>query len=433
MEDLMKKRKLLNAVFSVVLLISILAGCTTGKPTDNSESSDANAVDNSGVITLESADENSSESTTAVPQLKNEAPELTQLRSQIKKNNATVGVANLGFLASTNNISANTVVGDCIMNVLLDKYPFLSKCKISLNKGNIMFAIVPASRSATVTVYKSGIDNNGNTKDDRNKVLFKSESGDPIVLLCNDNESFSNVLISVRDGNKTVEFHPIISLENGHDLVLADGCYDFSVYDIRSYIDEAGDYLKANVKEIRDGIKNGMKLSYSTEVFMYNHYTLKFQLGSYSTDGYFIPKREFLIDEYYTLVFNTPNGNGSTGWEVVCGGLDPDGIKAGGSADSIRSSVDEASKYLKTNVENIRDGVKKGMKLKYDTEELMYNHYALYFQLGTNTEDGYFSPENAYLIDDYYTLTFNIPDDETSTGWEVVCGGLDSNNVKAGG
>lgn len=429
----MKKRKLLNAVFSVVLLISILAGCTTGKPTDNSESSDANAVDNSGVITLESADENSSESTTAVPQLKNEAPELTQLRSQIKKNNATVGVANLGFLASTNNISANTVVGDCIMNVLLDKYPFLSKCKISLNKGNIMFAIVPASRSATVTVYKSGIDNNGNTKDDRNKVLFKSESGDPIVLLCNDNESFSNVLISVRDGNKTVEFHPIISLENGHDLVLADGCYDFSVYDIRSYIDEAGDYLKANVKEIRDGIKNGMKLSYSTEVFMYNHYTLKFQLGSYSTDGYFIPKREFLIDEYYTLVFNTPNGNGSTGWEVVCGGLDPDGIKAGGSADSIRSSVDEASKYLKTNVENIRDGVKKGMKLKYDTEELMYNHYALYFQLGTNTEDGYFSPENAYLIDDYYTLTFNIPDDETSTGWEVVCGGLDSNNVKAGG
>lgn len=425
MEDLMKKRKLLNAVFSVVLLIFLLAGCTTGKPTDNSESSGANAVDNSGV--------SSSESTTASAQVKDEASELTQLRSQIKKNNATVGVANLGFLANTNNISANTVVSDCITNVLLDKYPFLSKCKISLNKGNIMFAIVPASRSATVTVYKSGIDNNGNTKDDRNNVLFKSESGDPIVLLCNDNESFSNVLISVRDDNKTVEFHPIISLENGHDLVLTDGCYDFSVYDIRSYIDEAGNYLTTNVKEISDGIKSGMKLSYSTEVFMYNHYTLKFQLGNYNEEGYFIPKREYLIDEYYTLVFNTPDGNGSTGWEVVCGGLDPNGIKAGGSANSILNSVDEASNYLKTNVKDIRDGTKKGMKLKYDTEEFMYNHYALYFQLGTNTEDGYFSPENAYLIDDYYTLTFNISNDKTSTGWQVVCGGLDSNNVKAVG
>lgn len=421
----MKKRKLINAAFSVVLLVSVLVGCTTGKPTDNSESSDANAVGNSDVII--------SELTTAVSQVENETTELTQLRSQIKKNNAIVGVANLGFLTDTKNISTNTAVGDCITNVILDKYPFLSKCKISLKNGNIMFAFVPASRSATVTVYKSEIDSNGNTKDDRNKVLFKSESGDPIVLLCNDHEAFSNVLISVRDGNRTVEFHPLISLENGHDLILADGCYDFSVYDIRSYIDEASDYLKANVKEIRDGIKQGMELSYSTEVFMYNHYTLKFQLGTYSESGSFSPKREFLIDEYYTLVFNTPDGEGATGWEVVCGGLDPDGIKASDSAAGIRNSVDKASSYLKTNVKAVRDGVKKGMKLKYDTEEFKYNHYALYFQLGTYTEDGYFSPENAYLIDEYYTMVFNVPDDESSTGWEVVCGGLDSNNGKAAG
>lgn len=308
----MKKKKLFSVMISVILIVSLLTGCSANKNGKiNGDNGASNAL--------------SSEKNSEITSMISEPAELTYLRSQIRENNASVGVAYIDFFINTENISTNTVAGDCSPSILFDKYPFLSKCKISLINGNVMFAIVPADKSSAVTVYKSGIDSNGNTKDERDNILFEGEAGAPVVLVCNDNESYSNVLISVKDGDKTVEFRPMQSLENGHDLVLTDGCYDFSVFDMRGYIDEANNYLCTNVKEISDGIKNGMHLNYVMDVFMYNHFALKFQLGTYNDEGIFDAKREFLIDEYYTMVFDQPDDEESgliTGWEVVCGGLD---------------------------------------------------------------------------------------------------------------
>lgn len=313
----MKKRKIFGAVLSVLLLFSLLTGCSAGKQ-ENPEGSNA---DNSNTV--------SSEADSQATQSSNEPAELTYLRAQIRENNASVGVACIEEFLTNKNITTDSLAGDCAPSLLFEKYPFLSNCKVALNNGNVMLAIVPANQASAVTVYKSGIDNDGNTKDEKDKVLFTGEAGAPVVLLCNDHEAYSNVLISVKDGDKTVEFRPTISLENGRDLVLSEGCYDFSVFDMRRYADAAHDYLCTNVKEISDGIRNGMQLNYVMDVYMYDHYTLKFQLGTYNDNGIFTAKREFLIDEYYTMVFDEPDDDETgltTGWEVVCGGLDLDKV-----------------------------------------------------------------------------------------------------------
>lgn len=306
----MKRRKIFTVLLSVLLLVSLLAGCSAGKQ-DISEST---AADNSDVTSSEA--ESKSESQAA--ESNDESTELKYLRLQIKENNALVGVAYLDFLTDTRNVSENSLAVDRISSAMFDKYPFLERCPISFNEGNVAFAVVPASRNATVTIYRSSIDEEGMYKDETDKPLLKSEDGSPLVFLCDDNENYSNILVSVKDGDKTVEFRPMISLENGRDIVLTDGCYDFTYWDMRGYSDESFYYLSACVDEISEGLVSGMSLSYDSEEFMYNHYALKYKLGTYNDDGSFDCKKEYLIDEYYTMVREP----GELNWAVVCGGLD---------------------------------------------------------------------------------------------------------------
>ncbi len=324
----MKKRNIFTTILCTLLVLSLLTGCslTGGKEPDD-------------VITTNpdsDQTQNTTESKKADPDTDDydEPLELTYLRLQMKENNDLVGVAYLDFLPDTQNVSEYSLAVDCSASATFDKYPFLERCPISLIDGYEMFAIVPASRNATITIYRSSIDEEGMTKDERDKPLFKSEDGSPIVVICNENENYSNILVCVEDGDEVVEFHPTMSLKNGRDIVLTEGCYDFTYHDMRAYSDEAFYYLTTYVDEIREGIANGMTLCYDSEVFMYNHFTLKYRLGTYDDDANFICKREYLIDEYYTLVFNMPDDeNGATGWEVVCGGLDLETL--GGTIDAV--------------------------------------------------------------------------------------------------
>lgn len=307
----MKKRKIFSTVFSVLLLVLVLTGCSASKQ----ENLESTVKDNSKAVSSKS------DSQTTVSN--DEPDELKYLRLQIEANKALVGVAYLDFLPDTVNVSENSLAVDRIASAMFDKYPFLERCPISFNEGNVAFAVIPASQNVTVTIYRSSIDEEGMHKDEKDKPLLKSEDGSPIVFLCNDNENYSNVLISVKDGDKVVEFRPMMSLENGRDIVLSEGCYDFTDYDIRGYLSESYYYLRTYVDEIREGIESGLSLSYDSEEFMYNHYALKYKLGKYNDGGNFDCKGEYLIDEYYTA-YREP---GELKWEIICGGLDLERIE----------------------------------------------------------------------------------------------------------
>lgn len=331
----MKSKSMIMVLLSIILCV-FFAGCMTqdgndsatdGVPAGASSQSTTDSTEAKKEETTEPSSTSKSTETakTTSAANTNEAAELTYLRAKIKENKATVGVAYIEYIPDTGRIGKNTLAGDCSVSTIFKEYPFLSKCNVSLNRGNLMFAIVPASQNAVITVYKSGIDENGNTKDDKGKAILKKTAGEPIVILCNDHEAYSNVLICVKDGDKTIEIRPVISLENGRDIVLPKGCYDFTVRDIKDYKDEAYDYLCKNISEIKSGIKKGKTLRYSQEVYMYDHYTLKFELGKYDEDDNFVVSREYLIDDYYTLAFYEPKEKEKTiGWRVVGQGLSLD-------------------------------------------------------------------------------------------------------------
>lgn len=326
----MKKRSIFNTVICVLSVIFLLAGCsqtgdkeqTDGEATSTEAAEEQSKTENTGTdIEANATVEDNTDGKTNDDNEEdnyNEPSELTYLRSQIKENNALVGVAYLDFLPDTSNVSEYSLAVDRISSAMYEKYPFLERCPISFNEGNVAFAVVPASRNATVTIYRSSIDENGMYKDDTDKPIFQSEDGSPIVFLCDDNENYSNILISVKDGDKVVECRPMISLQNGRDIVLSDGCYDFTYYDIRGYKDAAYYYLSTYVDEIRDAIADGLSLSFESEEFMYNHYALKYSLGGYN-DGYFVCEKEYIIDSYYTLVHDSADSGDV--WQVVGAGL----------------------------------------------------------------------------------------------------------------
>lgn len=306
----MKRRGIFNTVLCVLLVLSLFTGCSLVGDNEPSDVTTTTAAPSQVQDTTEDTTNDDFEIND------DESLELSYLRLQLKANKALVGVAYLDFLADTTNVSKYSLAVDRISSAMFDKYPFLERCPISFNEGNVAFALVPASKNVAVTIYRTTIDEEGMYKDE-NKPFFESKDGSPIVFLCDDNENYSNILVSVKDGDNVTEFRPMISLENGRDIVLSDGCYDFTYYDMRGYSSEAHYYLSTYVDEIREGIESGMSLSYDSEEFMYNHYALKYQLGTYSYDG-FDCKGEYLIDEYYTA-YREP---GELKWQIICGGLD---------------------------------------------------------------------------------------------------------------
>lgn len=309
----MKKRHIFNTLLCTFSVLFLFVGCSL--KSDN-EPTDVVTTTISETSQVQSTTESTTNEKSETDD--DETSELKYLRFQIKENDALVGVAYLDFLPDTSNVSKYSLAVDRISSAMFDKYPFLERCAIAFNEGNVAFAVVPASKNATVTIYRSSIDDEGMYKDEIDKPLFKSEDGEAIVFLCNDNENYSNVLISVKDGNEVVEFRPMISLENGRDVVLSEGCYDFTYYDMRGYLNEADIYLSKYVDEIRKAIGNGMSLCFDSEEFMYNHYALKYKLGTYDDDGSFVCKKEYLIDEYYT----SSRKFGQSSWKIICGGLD---------------------------------------------------------------------------------------------------------------
>ena len=242
----------------MILLVSFVCGCGLKSGKTNSDP-DGSKHQNGQLVTIPGdnkiADDDKAEA---------EVSELSILQKQIGQNSYGAGVALLGYVDSELSMTDLSIYLEA--NAFIETYPFLSDAAYFMTEGQELYAIVPPNEKGKVTVYSSDITENGEYVDDKSHPLFEGKPGEALVLRCNFSEIYSNVLVSVTDGGGAIEFHPSISLMDGHLAELA-GVYDFSVYeetpDERSV--EIATEILLEYGEVRQGLENGMKLMYTGE------------------------------------------------------------------------------------------------------------------------------------------------------------------------
>ena len=150
---------------------------------------------------------------------------LEQLREEISQN-SNIGAAFISYVPYDG--SEEDVYSALSFSETGQKYPFLSGAPLVMAEGQELYAIVPPNDEWTVTVYPVNITQGGTFEDDLSAPLYEGKPGEPVLVRCNVSV-YPDVLIVVSDGFASMEFRPVLSMEDGQ-MDPTDGVYDFSVY-----------------------------------------------------------------------------------------------------------------------------------------------------------------------------------------------------------
>ena len=136
-----------------------------------------------------------------------------------------------------------------------------------------------------------------------NAPYYIGQEDEIIILRCNMSEIHSNVMVSVQKQNMSVQYHPMVSLKDGH-LATEAYCYDFSIYhDWEEYHSEDDSSLDINIArevlsqtdEVRYYLGLGMSLWYTgTEEYLEGRNCPVFVLGTDHED-------HFTKENYYAV------------------------------------------------------------------------------------------------------------------------------------
>jgi hypothetical protein len=151
---------------------------------------------------------------------------LAILQDIIRENECQAGMAFLGYTyegAETVEILEYTRQGE-----VAAAYPFLQDGTVVDAGGYEIYAIVPGD-DCRVSVYPAQPTEEGEYLDDLNAPYYMGQENEIIILRCNVSEIHSNVMVSVQKQNMSVQYHPMVSLKDGH-LAAETHCYDFSIY-----------------------------------------------------------------------------------------------------------------------------------------------------------------------------------------------------------
>ena len=151
---------------------------------------------------------------------------LAILQDIIRENECQAGMAFLGYTyegAETAEILEYTRQGE-----VAAAYPFLQDGTVVDAGGYEIYAIVPGD-DCRVSVYPAQPTEEGEYLDDLNAPYYRGQENEIIILRCNVSEIHSNVMVSVQKQNMSVQYHPMVSLKDGH-LAAETHCYDFSIY-----------------------------------------------------------------------------------------------------------------------------------------------------------------------------------------------------------
>lgn len=326
-------KKLSGLLLAVCLCCVFFAGCTlnlTANPEDffrnssdtgssatseNSEqtskesskesgqdTSKENSEETSAESSKETSEENSKETSKETSQETSKETDdttLLKLREKINDNDCMLGVAFIDYVDSTStkeDLRSYLKNSGCAI-----LYPFVAECEPVVYEGSEFYAFVPSDSKCTITIYKSGISEDGEYIDDKTSPLYQGKAGETVVIRCNLSEIYSNVLVSVKNGAKTMEFHPMLSMMDGH-LAKQDGCYDFSVYgtdgEPTDSVQSAYDLLMSN-DEVKQCCENGMTMLYTGDSQIVDgNECMLFALGTEHED-------EFVREQYYAVSGDT--------------------------------------------------------------------------------------------------------------------------------
>ncbi len=268
-----------------MLSLSLLGGCVSNEYGDDETTIDPIDVETSSE-TPSIADKYPGD---------DEPLELYMLRRRLRDAESAVGVAFIDY--SDYSISGEAVLEQLKAGEFFRKYPFLLESELVDCTGELVFALVPTDRDSVIRLYSSYINDDGELETDRDNAIYVGEPGESILLRCNMSDAFSNVLVSV-SGESVFEFSPHVSMEDGWTVNLSRGCYDFSIDDIRKYVDEGYEFIR-KFFELRILDK---ELLYLGEIELCGQQMLDFGVGEYDDDGYFEPITRYAVSFDVTFI-----------------------------------------------------------------------------------------------------------------------------------
>ena len=151
---------------------------------------------------------------------------LAILQDIIRENECQAGMAFLGY--TYEGAEAAEILEYTRQGEVAAAYPFLQNGTVVDAGGYEIYAIVPGD-DCRVSVYPAQPTEEGEYLDDLNSPYYRGQENEIIILRCNVSEIHSNVMVSVQKQNMSVQYHPMVSLKDGH-LAAETHCYDFSIY-----------------------------------------------------------------------------------------------------------------------------------------------------------------------------------------------------------
>lgn len=193
---------------------------------------------------------------------------LAILQDIIRENECQAGMAFLGY--TYEGAEAAEILEYTRQGEVAAAYPFLQDGTVVDAGGYEIYAIVPGD-DCRVSVYPAQPTEEGEYLDDLNAPYYTGKENEIIILRCNVSEIHSNVMVSVQKQNMSVQYHPMVSLKDGH-LAAEAYCYDFSIYyDWDEYQSEYDYSLDINIA--RDLIAQTDEVSYYLGLGMSLWYT----------------------------------------------------------------------------------------------------------------------------------------------------------------
>ena len=220
---------------------------------------------------------------------------LAILQDIIRENECQVGIAFLGY---TNEAAdASEILEYTRQEELAAAYPFLQDGTVVDAGGFEIYAVVPGD-DCRISIYPAQAAEEGEYSDDLNAPWYMGQENEVIILRCNMSEIHSNVMVSVQKQNMNVQYHPMVSLKDGH-LAKEAYCYDFSMYAQEEYDTEldiriAREQL-SQTDEVSYYLGLGMSLWYTgTEEYIEGKNCPAFVLGTDHED-------HFTKENYYAV------------------------------------------------------------------------------------------------------------------------------------
>lgn len=246
-----------------------------------------------------------------------QAPEadenLAILQDIIRENECQVGIAFLGYTyeaADEAEILEYTRQGE-----IEAAYPFLQDGTVVDAGGYEIYAIVPGD-DCKVSIYPAQITEDGEYLDDLTAPWYTGQENEIIILRCNMSEIHSNVMVSVQKQNMSAQYHPMVSLKDGH-LAAEAYCYDFSIYyNWDEYDPEYDSELDIRIAreqlsetdEVRYYLGLGMSLWYTgTEEYIEGRNCPVFVLGTDHED-YFTKEHYYAVGDNVVYYYD-PSGD----------------------------------------------------------------------------------------------------------------------------